>query len=71
KKMIKKTNTVESNVDALIGMEAVVTGTITPEKDGFVKVLSEIWLAGADEEIKEGEKVKVVSVSGTKLLVKK
>jgi len=71
KKMLKKAETVESNVDALIGAEAIVTGTITPLKDGFVKVFSEIWLASADEEIKEGEKVKIISISGTKLFVKK
>ncbi|MDR1695011.1 MAG: NfeD family protein [Endomicrobium sp.] len=71
KKMLKKTDTVKSNVDALLGANAVVTETISPLKDGFVKVSGEIWLAHADEEIKEGEKVKVVSISGTKLFVKK
>jgi membrane protein implicated in regulation of membrane protease activity len=30
KKMIKKSKTIESNVDALIGAEAIVTSKITP-----------------------------------------
>jgi len=71
KSYLKKAETTDSNVDALIGAEALVTAEISPSKDGFVKVLSEIWLASSDEGIKEGEKVKVISVSGTKLFVKK
>ena len=71
KRYLKRTGTVDSNVDALIGADAMVTETITPSKDGFVKVFSEIWLAQSDEEIKKGETVKVLSVSGTKLFVKK
>ncbi|MCL2334750.1 MAG: NfeD family protein [Endomicrobia bacterium] len=71
KRYFKRAETAKSNVDALIGAEAMVTAGISPSKDGFVKVMSEIWLANSDEEIKEGEKVKVISVSGTKLFVKK
>jgi membrane protein implicated in regulation of membrane protease activity len=71
KSYLKKAETADSNVDSLIGAEAAVTQTISPPKDGFVKVFSEIWLASSDEEIKTGEKVKVISVSGTKLFVKK
>lgn len=73
KRMLKKSETVNSNVDELIGLEAKVTGRITPEKSGFVKVRSEIWLAQSDNNniIEEGEIVKVKAISGTKLIVKK
>jgi len=71
KRYLKRTGTTNSNVDALIGADALVTETISPSKDGFVKVFSEIWLASSAEEIKKGETVKVLSVSGTKLFVKK
>jgi membrane protein implicated in regulation of membrane protease activity len=71
KKMIKKSKTIESNVDALIGVEAVVTGKITPFKPGFVKVLGEVWRAEANVEISEGDTVKVKSIDGTTLTVEK
>jgi membrane protein implicated in regulation of membrane protease activity len=71
KKMISKSKTVSSNVDALINAEAVVTEKITPLKAGFVKVSSEIWRAESDIEIAVGETVIIKKVSGTMLIVKK
>jgi membrane protein implicated in regulation of membrane protease activity len=71
KEMIKKSKTVESNVDALIGAEAVVTSKIMPLKPGFVKVLGEVWRAEASVEILEGETVKIKSLDGTTLTVEK
>lgn len=71
KKMIKKLKTVESNVDALIGAEAVVISKITPLNPGFVKILGEGWRAEASVEILEGETVKVKSLDGTTLTVEK
>jgi membrane protein implicated in regulation of membrane protease activity len=71
KRIIKKSKTVESNVDSLIGTEAVVTGKITPLNPGFVKVLGEIWRAESSVEILEGETVKIKSIYGTTLTVEK
>ncbi|MDR0800172.1 MAG: NfeD family protein [Endomicrobium sp.] len=71
KKMINKSETINSNIDALIGMAAVVTEKITPSKIGFVKVSSEIWRAESDVELEVGETVKVKKVDGTTLTVKK
>ena len=73
KKWLAKQNkgSIKSNVDALIGTEAVVVEKIMPPKSGFVKVQSEIWLAESDTEIETETKVRVESVSGTKVFVKK
>ncbi|MDR3253887.1 MAG: NfeD family protein [Endomicrobium sp.] len=71
KKIIAKSKTVHSNIDALIGAEAVVIEKITPLKTGFVKVLSEIWRAESDVELEAGEIVKIKNISGTTLIVKK
>jgi membrane protein implicated in regulation of membrane protease activity len=71
KKMIKKSKTIESNVDALIGAEAIVTSKITPFSPGFVKVFGEIWRAESIVEILEGETVKIKKINGTTLTVEK
>ncbi|MDF1543935.1 MAG: NfeD family protein [bacterium] len=60
-----------SNVDALLGTVALVTKAIDPDLGGQVRVEGEVWCAVAGEPIAENSKVKVVSVSGTKLLVEK
>ncbi|MDR3330811.1 MAG: NfeD family protein [Endomicrobium sp.] len=70
-KMISKSKSVFSNVDALIGSEAVVSEKIAPSRIGFVKVLGEVWRASSDTEIEAGEIVKIKSVEGTTLIVKK
>jgi membrane protein implicated in regulation of membrane protease activity len=62
---------VHSNVDAIVGCEAVVTVKITPIKVGFVKILNEIWRARSDIELEVGEVVKIKNVDGTTLIVKK
>jgi membrane protein implicated in regulation of membrane protease activity len=71
KKMLKKAKTVESNVDRLIGAEAVVTTKIAPFSGGFVKVFGEVWRAKSSVEILEGETVKIKSIDGTTLTVEK
>lgn len=70
KKYIDKFKT-KSNVDALIGSLAVVTEDISPNKAGKVKIEGEIWLAVSQDDIKVNENAKIVSVDGTKLVVKK
>ncbi|MDR3257156.1 MAG: NfeD family protein [Endomicrobium sp.] len=71
KKVINKFKTVNSNIDALIGTEAVVTEEITPFKIGFVKVSSEIWRASSDVKLEVSEVVRIKNVSGTTLIVSK
>jgi inner membrane protein len=60
-----------SNVDALIGQTAMVTKTIEPHASGQVKFEGETWLAHASQTIEENTKVKIVSVTGTRLTVER
>lgn len=62
---------IQTNVDALIGVQAEVIEPITPDKNGKVKIAGEIWLAVCNEKISIGDKVFVESVDGTKLIVKR
>ena len=70
KRYIAKQKT-ETNVDSLIGAEAVVTEDIKLNDMGKVKVEGEVWLAISKENIAKGETVTIESVDGTKLVVKK
>jgi membrane protein implicated in regulation of membrane protease activity len=71
--MINSSKAINSNVDALIGTEAIVTERITPLKAGFVKTSGELWRAKSDIEIEieAGEIVRIKGVTGTMLIVKK
>ncbi|MDR1122785.1 MAG: NfeD family protein [Endomicrobium sp.] len=71
KKIVKKSKTIESNVDSLIGAKAIVTSKIIPFNPGFVKVFGEIWRAESNVEVLEGEAVKIKRISGTTLTVEK
>ena len=68
---ITKESPQKSNIDALIDKVALVTKAIDPDLGGQVKIEGEIWLARADEFVSENEKVRIVSVSGTKVHVEK
>lgn len=70
KKHIEKYK-IQSNVDALINCPAVVIEEIKPNKKGKVKIAGETWLAISQEEFKVNDVATVVSVDGTKLVVKK
>ncbi len=70
KKYIEKYK-VQSNVDALVGCPAVVVEEIKPNKKGKVKIAGEVWSAISEEEFKTNDVATVVSVDGTKLVVKK
>ncbi len=70
-KKITKPSPQKSNVDAFIGRVALVTKTIDPDTGGLVRIEGETWRATAKEKIKQNAKVKVVSISGTKLHVEK
>ena len=60
----------KSNVDALIGREAVVTQEIIPPKMGLVKVGGELWNAESSEKIEKDKKVEIVKIEGTHVVVK-
>ena len=70
-KKFKKFDITPTNSDRVIGKIGDVTKKISPNKYGEVKVFESIWTAKSDEEIKVGEKVKVLSIEGVKLIVKK
>lgn len=57
--------------DRLIGREAVAIEPISPESTGLVKVEGETWRAKSSDKISEGERVRVTSVEGVKLVVEK
>lgn len=61
----------QSNIDALIGQVALVTGEIDPDLGGKVVIQGETWRAVAEENIGTNEKVVIEKVVGTKLHVKK
>lgn len=62
-----------SNVDALVGRTAVVTGRIGVNEAGRVKVEDEVWRAvladGITETREPGQTVKVIAVEGVTLRV--
>jgi len=70
-KKITKESPQKSNIDALIGKTALVTKAIDPDLGGQVKIEGEVWMARADQAIAANEKVRVVSISGTKAHVEK
>lgn len=61
---------VEVGPEALIGKEAMVVEELSPK--GVVKVGNELWIAEClNGTIKRGEKVKIIEVKGTRLLVER
>lgn len=70
-KKITKPSPQESNVAALIGKVGMVTKAIDKDLGGQIQVEGEVWIANADEDIAANTKAKVLSVSGTRLIVKK
>ena len=57
--------TQKTNVDNLIGRSGEIV------KEGQVKVAGEVWRADGIARWKKGDKIKVVSVEGVSLKVKK
>jgi len=55
----------------LIGEEGIVRRKIPAGGTGIVLVRSELWSATSEEEIEEGSRVKVIDISGLRLIVKK
>ena len=74
KPLIKKFKGFEveaTNSDRVIGKIGEVTKKITSNKYGEVKIFGNIWTATSEEELEAGQKVKVLSIDGVKLIVKK
>ena len=70
-KKFKKFDFTPTNSDRVIGKIGEVTKKISPNKYGEVKVFDSVWTAKSEDEIKVGETVKVLSIEGVKLIVKK
>ena len=68
-KKMEKPSAQKSNVDALVGKTGLVKKSIDPDDGGQVQIGGEIWIASADSTIEEGARIKVLSVSGTRLKV--
>ena len=60
-----------TNLDRVIGMEAIVTENIDRNKIGEVKVDGKKWSAYADQKIDIDSVVKVLEIDGVKLKVEK
>lgn len=74
KPLIKKFKGFEvtpTNSDRVIGKIGEVTKSIEKNKYGEVKVFGNTWTASSDDAIEVGSKVKVLSIDGVKLIVKK
>ncbi|MDR1928754.1 MAG: NfeD family protein [Endomicrobium sp.] len=71
KRIIKRYKSLNSNVDALIGANAIVIQKITPFNYGLIKIYGEVWRAKSDININIGEIVSVENITGTTLVVKK
>ena len=71
RKIMSKTSE-ETNIYALKGQSGKVVKEIPPDGRGYVKVEGEEWSAKSSDNtlIKKGSKVKILNVSGNKLLVK-
>lgn len=62
-------NNEKTNLDRVIGMEGIVTETISKHNPGEVKVDGKKWTAVADKKIVEGTTVKIIKIDGVKLIV--
>lgn len=69
-KFLNKEKT-KTNLDRVIGMEAVVTEKISRNNVGEVKVDGKRWSATSDKVLNEGDVVTVIAIDGVKLKVKK
>ena len=61
----------KTNIDTIVGRRGFVQQDITQQNYGIVKIGMEEWRAKADEDIKKGEEITVIDVSGVTLSVKR
>jgi membrane protein implicated in regulation of membrane protease activity len=67
-----KVGKIKTNVNDLVGRDALVTKQITKFSKGEVKIKGQIWTAIAenDDDIEEGKECIVVRIEGVKAIVK-
>jgi len=67
-----KTGKEKTNVDSLIGKNALVTKKITEFEKGEIKLSGQIWSARAEESaiLEEGAKCTVIRIEGVQAIVK-
>ncbi len=70
-KKFKKFDVEPTNSDRVIGKVGEVTQKIEKNKYGEVKVYGNTWTASSKDVIDVGERVKVLSIDGVKLIVEK
>lgn len=72
-KKFKKFEITPTNSDRVIGKIGEVTKSISTNKYGEVKVFDSTWTAKSKDNtsIAKGEKVKILSIEGVKLIVEK
>jgi len=70
-KKFKKFEVEPTNSDRVIGKVGEVTQKIGKNKYGEVKVYGNTWTASSKQVINVGERVKVLSIDGVKLVVEK
>ncbi len=66
-----KVKNIMTNLDRVVGMDAVVTQDISKFKLGEVKVDGKTWSAKGDETILKDSIVEVLKIDGVKLVVRK
>ena len=70
-KRFRNKKAVATNLDRVIGMEAIVTEEISKNKIGEVRVDGKKWSAVSNETLPKDTIVKVQKIEGVKLIVKK
>ena len=68
---LKAKDDAKTNLDRIIGADAIVTESITQNNVGEVKVDGKRWSAISKNKCLKGETVKVLKIDGVKLIVKK
>ena len=61
----------KTNLDRIIGEDAIVTEEITKNEVGEVKVDGKRWSAISKDKCAKGDTVKIFKIDGVKLIVKK
>ena len=70
-KAFRKTDIEPTNSDRVIGKSGEVIKEISNNEYGEVKVFGNVWTATSKQNLSVGDKVKVISIEGVKLIVEK
>lgn len=68
---LKSKDNAKTNLDRIIGEDAIVTEDITKNTVGEVKIDGKRWSAISKNKCLKGDTVKVLKIDGVKLIVKK